>query len=317
MKRLKYLPLCLAILANPLHAEVDKEGASDHSLLSRYTGFHIEATSEADFDQARMIAAAMVNSDVKLMDVAGQISNIRYGAEDGTISAFQIISNYKSALDQLDAEIIFFCSNATECGGENWQYGLETRDLDLFFKGLDIFFFEQFGIVVAQVEQDGQTAHIMVVATAMEGGNTRRVYQSIVTSGEMESDKIGIGTIEDVTAEIAEAGTVVLDGVLFDFDTADLTDTSNETLDTVTQYLTAHPDQSFYVVGHTDSVGTYEYNFSLSQNRARSVIAALASRGVLVERLTGIGVGPAAPVANNESEAGKALNRRVELVVRP
>lgn len=317
MTRSRYVPALLVALASPFCALADEPGASDHSLLSRYPGFHIEATNEAEFDQARMIAAAMVDSKVQLLDVAGQVSNIRYGVEDGAISAFQVISNYKTALDGFGAEIIFFCSNAAECGGENWQYALETRDLDLFFDGLDIFFFEKFGIIVAKVEQDGQAAHVMVVATALEGGNTRRVYQSIVTNRDLVADNIGIGTIEDVTAEMSEAGTVVLEGVLFDFDTANLTETSNETLDTVTSYLTAHPYQSFYVVGHTDSVGAYDYNIALSQNRANSVIAALAARGVSSDRLTGVGVGPVAPVASNEDDAGQALNRRVELVLRP
>jgi outer membrane protein OmpA-like peptidoglycan-associated protein len=317
MIKLSYLQILLATLAAPLYAQADKSGTSDHALLSRYPGFYIEAATETDYDQARMIASAMVSSKVSLMTVEGQSSNIRYVSEDDTASAFQIISNYKNALDTLDAEIVFYCSNATECGGEGWQYGLETRDLDLFFDGLDVFFFEKFGIVVAKVEQGEQTAHVMVLATALEGGKTRRVFQTIVTRTELEADKIGVGSIEDVAADIAETGTVVLEGVLFDFDTANLTDTSNETLETVTQYLTAHPEQRFYVVGHTDAVGAHDYNVMLSQNRARSVVAALALREVSAERLTDVGVGPVAPVATNGSDAGRALNRRVEMVLRP
>ena len=317
MALLKYTSLLMAFIASALYAETDQDGTSDHSLLSRYPGFNIEVSNQTAFDQARMVSGAMVNSDVQLMDVAGEISNIRYGIEDESVSAFQVISNYKAALDQLDAEIVFFCANETECGGKNWEFGLVTRDLDRFFSGLDVFFFEQFGIVVAKVQQDGNVAHVMVMATAMEGGSTRRVFQSIVTTRDLVDDKIGIGTIEDVNAEIAETGTVVLEGVLFDFDTADLTDTSSSTLDVVSAYLTAHPNESYYVVGHTDSVGAYEYNFGLSQDRARSVIMALSQRGVESTRLTGVGVGPVAPVANNDSEEGQALNRRVELVLRP
>jgi len=317
MIKIGFLTILLATLAAPLYAQADKAGASDHPLLSRYPGFHIEEANETEYDQARMIDTVMVNGKASLMTVEGQISNIRYVSEEETVSAFQIISNYKNALDALDAEILFYCSNATECGGENWQYGLETRDLDLFFHGLNVFFFEKFGIVVAKVEQGDQTAQVMVLATALEGGKTRRVFQTIATKTELDTDKIGVGSIEDVAADIAETGTVVLDGILFDFDTANLTDTSNETLETVAGYLTAHPDQRFYVVGHTDAVGGYDYNVTLSQSRARSVVNALSSRGVSADRLTGVGIGPVAPVAPNDNDVGQALNRRVELVLRP
>jgi outer membrane protein OmpA-like peptidoglycan-associated protein len=69
------------------------------------------------------------------------------------------------------------------------------------------------------------------------------------------------------------------------------------------------------VAGHTDNVGTYDYNMDLSQRRAKAVVAALAAEhGVEATRLRSVGVGPVAPIASNESEKGRAQNRRVELV---
>ena len=69
-----------------------------------------------------------------------------------------------------------------------------------------------------------------------------------------------------------------------------------------------------YIVGHTDDTGSLEHNLQLSQKRAESVVKALESRGVSASRLAAKGLASFAPVANNDTDAGRALNRRVELV---
>lgn len=69
------------------------------------------------------------------------------------------------------------------------------------------------------------------------------------------------------------------------------------------------------MVGHTDDVGALDYNMNLSQRRAKAVVESLVSRyGINTDRLHPIGVGPSAPAASNETEEGRARNRRVELV---
>lgn len=314
------LSIWLILMATSVTAQEDIVGASDHPLLSRYPGFHISNFSEADFDQAQLITSVMEADRFETTTFVGQISNIAYQANATDVSAFQIIANYKRALDDLDAEIIAFCVGASECGGEGWQFSIFHRtapNIGNLLRGFVINFFEDYGILTAKVEQDGLTAHVMILAFAQPTGGERSIYQSIVTSATIQDDLIGIGTVEDVSAKIEETGTVVLDGVLFDFDTANLTGTSQETLNIVFDYLTENSLQQFYVVGHTDSIGDYQYNVSLSKNRAASVIQALRSRGIAAERLTSVGIGPVAPVASNDTETGQALNRRVELVLRP
>ena len=72
-----------------------------------------------------------------------------------------------------------------------------------------------------------------------------------------------------------------------------------------------------YIVGHTDMTGRFQHNHTLSEARARAVVAALVENyGIAVSRLEGHGVGPLAPLAANTSERGRAKNRRVELVAR-
>ncbi len=90
---------------------------------------------------------------------------------------------------------------------------------------------------------------------------------------------------------------------------------SEPTLREISRLLSANPALRLHVVGHTDSVGTVDYNMDLSRRRAEAVVQALTSDyGVSSGRLRAAGVGPLAPAAPNTTEEGRAKNRRVELV---
>jgi outer membrane protein OmpA-like peptidoglycan-associated protein len=78
--------------------------------------------------------------------------------------------------------------------------------------------------------------------------------------------------------------------------------------------LEDNPDLSLTVEGHTDNVGAPDYNKRLSDDRARSVVAALTAKGIEARRLKAAGFGQDKPVADNGTEEGRAKNRRVELV---
>jgi len=71
------------------------------------------------------------------------------------------------------------------------------------------------------------------------------------------------------------------------------------------------------IEGHTDSKGSESYNMRLSEERARAVADSLMARGVDARRLTTVGLGPSRPIASNNTEAGRQLNRRVTLMVTP
>jgi outer membrane protein OmpA-like peptidoglycan-associated protein len=81
--------------------------------------------------------------------------------------------------------------------------------------------------------------------------------------------------------------------------------------------LRDYPDSAVIVVGHTDSSGSESYNFDLSERRARAVANVLQDAGVSGGRLRTVGQGEAQPVASNASAAGRAQNRRVEIIIRP
>ena len=105
--------------------------------------------------------------------------------------------------------------------------------------------------------------------------------------------------------------------VSFDFDSASLKSAFTPTLNKVADILQRYPNTIIHVVGHTDSVGSESYNMKLSERRAQSVVDYLSAEGVSSDRLFAIGKGESEPRATNDTEAGRQLNRRVELFVKP
>lgn len=122
---------------------------------------------------------------------------------------------------------------------------------------------------------------------------------------------------DQIRKSIADTGRMVFYGIYFDTDKAVVKSESAPTLAEMAKYLKANAGSRVFVVGHTDAQGTLERNLALSRERAAAVVAALASgHAIPRERVTPEGVGPLAPVAANDAEAGRAKNRRVEMVLR-
>lgn len=112
---------------------------------------------------------------------------------------------------------------------------------------------------------------------------------------------------------VEEQAVLVLEGVTFETASADLTTEAQAILDGVATALIDNAGVRVRVNGHTDATGDRAYNLILSQNRAESVVAYLASRGVDATRMEAQGFGPDQPVATNDTADGRRLNRRVEL----
>lgn len=104
-------------------------------------------------------------------------------------------------------------------------------------------------------------------------------------------------------------------GVYFDTNKSDVRGTSATTLDRMVGILKEYPDTDILVEGHTDSAGPDDYNLNLSKQRAQSVTNYLTGNGISRNRLTTAWYGEAQPKADNGTTAGKAKNRRVELVI--
>lgn len=113
-----------------------------------------------------------------------------------------------------------------------------------------------------------------------------------------------------------DTGKAILYGVQFDTGSAVIRPSSAGSLETIAEVLRSR-DGRFYVVGHTDDAGGFEMNIRLSNDRAAAIVDALVTQyGIDRTRLQAGGVGPLAPLATNDNDAGRQLNRRVELVER-
>lgn len=108
---------------------------------------------------------------------------------------------------------------------------------------------------------------------------------------------------------------IVLRGVHFDFNKSDIRPDSRPILNEAAEILKENPEVRISVEGHTDAIGSDAYNEQLSLRRAEAVFRYLVNHGITPERMDVTGYGKRRPVADNETEAGRAQNRRVELYV--
>ena len=122
--------------------------------------------------------------------------------------------------------------------------------------------------------------------------------------------------LADLKAQMTDRGVVVtLGDVLFDVNKSTLKAGGMHEVQKLAQYLQANPQRTVSIEGHTDSTGGDEYNMKLSEARAESVKGALVRNGIGADRIQTQGFGKTAPVADNDSPAGRQMNRRVEIVL--
>ena len=163
------------------------------------------------------------------------------------------------------------------------------------------------GTLEDRIDPNGGTDAIGVDATVMLG---------LESPPEAAWADIAVAESDDIESALRDTGRVAIYTIAFDSGKARLTEDSYPILGEIAEVLDRNPDLSLFVVGHTDNEGSYQYNLDLSRQRAEAVVSALVEREEIERnRLAAAGVGMLAPVASNETEAGRARNRRVELVV--
>jgi OmpA-OmpF porin, OOP family len=149
------------------------------------------------------------------------------------------------------------------------------------------------------------------------------IQLEVSSNGEIEEHIVKeIALTQDVVANAAEmsngltnSGHSVVNGILFDTGKAEVKPESAPAMEEVVKLLKQNAAMKVYVVGHTDNVGALAGNLDLSKRRAAAVVQMLVTKyGVAADRLQSFGNGPYAPLASNDNEAGRTLNRRVELV---
>ena len=130
-----------------------------------------------------------------------------------------------------------------------------------------------------------------------------------------QSIKVEKPSVEEYYADALEKHeTVVLRNIYFKFDSAELGDDSEDGINEIYNFLRSNPDKNILIEGHTDDIGSEEYNLQLSNKRAESVKSALIDKGISADRIKTKGCGASQPLStNNFDDELKTLNRRVSM----
>jgi outer membrane protein OmpA-like peptidoglycan-associated protein len=265
-----------------------------------------------DFDTRRAVFEAALKLE-------GRLTQNVYAVPKGA-SAAEVFRNYAAALAAKGYAVLFQAQQA-ELGENLGSYFENTGP------GTQIWGYSpnEARYLAAVKDADGTRTYVALYVIEYEDGYDRRFSpakgQVMVRLDAVEvgalTDRMTVASAAEISARLASSGRAVLRGLLFDFDSATIRPESQPALDEIGKFLTGNPTQNVYIIGHTDNVGGFDFNMRLSWARAEAVVAALArSHGIAPGRMIAGGVGLQAPVASNETEEGRAQNRRVELVPR-
>src|SRR6185503_15074470 len=180
--------------------------------------------------------------------------------------------------------------------------------------------------VLVGKSKDAKPTYYYVFVTAYRDGvipehlqpavaKDRGLVEVVVVAPEQMQERMEFVNADEMSKSLADSGKVILYGIYFDTDKDTVRTDSQPTLQEISKLLTSDPRLKVRIVGHTDNVGKADYNLELSRRRAASVVRELTTKnGIAADRLDAFGCGLYAPVASNDSEEGRAKNRRVELV---
>ena len=334
--------------ADPTMPTKDIPKSKDHPQVPRYDGSLIVDYDYKAYDEVMFALSVleptgkqdgMNNHEMlpkKLLDLEGARTRIVYLEPEGR-SPLEVLRNYQEVITAKGGQKLYECKEA-ECGGdpengvggggstqsllqhtypksdyhaapftnascaltstiENQRYGV----MKFTAGGVD-------STISVHTYTINEPAYCKVL-------NTRTFAVVTVLDSKPREQKMVTVSSDDMSKSMDANGAVALYGILFDFNKWDVKPESKPQLDQIAALLKANPKLHVLIVGHTDNKGQLGYNQGLSQKRAAAVVATLVKDyGVAAGQMTPVGVGPAAPIASNDNDAGQAKNRRVELV---
>jgi len=258
----------------------DAKGSKDYDLFGRMPDYNIRNYWDYQFDAHEFF----ISKDQKQV-IEGRKIVIRFehqNANDRNVkkpSYLQILRNYSNAIKEAGGKILFEHRNA-----DFGYYFLKTT------QGKEVW------VEVTTAPNTGRRYTLTVI-------EREPMKQDIVVEADLIKEKIQI------------EGKIAIYGIYFDVGKSLIKPESTESLEQIALFLKENPDINCWVVGHTDSDGSFEINSKLSLYRAKAVISYLqGNHSISPDRLFAQGVGPLAPVSTNDTEEGRKLNRRVEFV---
>lgn len=158
----------------------------------------------------------------------------------------------------------------------------------------------------------GSTARGAIIGAAVGGAAGALIGRQM----DKQAQELAVSIPGATVQRVGEGIVVTFDsGILFGFDSDQLSPAARENLRNLAESLQRHPHTEVLLVGHTDSVGSDSYNQGLSERRAQSAASYLTSIGLPSSRIRSTGRGKTEPIASNDTEAGRQENRRVEVAI--
>jgi len=278
MKKISLTLLFLFFALSSTFSQIDAKNSKDYPLLDRLPEYSIYNYKDIEFDSHEFYY------EQKKHVHEGRKFSIEYRHNNSNEKDFQfpsrlqILRNYSNAIKKAGGRILFERHNS-----EHGYYSFKTS---------------------AEKE-------IWIQVKPASTGKSYKLF--IIEESTMRQDIVVDAELIKNTIELK--GKIAVYGILFDTGKSTIKEESEPTLAQIAEFLKNNQKVNCWVVGHTDSEGSFQVNSELSLNRARAVKEALQLKYNIAEyRLYAEGVGPLAPVASNTTEDGKRLNRRVELV---
>lgn len=327
----------VAHAANPMPTK-DLKGLTDPDGLKRYTGSVLTYRDDAAYDELKFPLGKVTAKDdqavaARSLDRSGQRTMLQYLTPAGK-SALEVVRNYQQDLKSAGYKPTFECAGDA-CGSADWirqGYFVSTLVSGAYWSnigdnspaacggGANI---GDFRYALLDNPATGSTVAIAawrpgILSVYCDEPEYQKRTSVIVVKMDTKAREQAMETLSanEMGKSLDASGKVAVYGILFDTNKADIKPESKASLEQIGSLLKQQTRLKLHVVGHTDNVGTLPANIDLSKRRAEAVVAALASTyGIARDRLTANGVASLAPVASNGDEAGRAKNRRVELVL--
>ncbi|MCU0884786.1 MAG: OmpA family protein [Beijerinckiaceae bacterium] len=320
--------------------------------FQRYAGSIIAGGSFAAFDEQVLVNGPLVRAPDQrdkrgnavfmpreMRKAEGRRTRLVYVIPQGR-SPLEVIRGYQQLVREAGGSTLYECSDG-DCGGET-RYGAlsgggSTGLIQLAIPGDDVPVGRgnPVGCAVDNSNRTGQRFTTLQLAgdagfvsvlsyvlgdynagsECRTGGWSGRTIAIVnILETKAREQRMEMVSADAMGSSMARDGKVAFYAILFDTARAEIKPESQPQIAEMVAYLRASPQLRVLIVGHTDSQGGLDYNIDLSRRRAASVVAALASQGIAANRLTPQGVGMAAPVSTNDTDEGRARNRRVEMV---
>jgi OmpA-OmpF porin, OOP family len=285
-------------------AQRDVAGSRDYPGIGRFAGSVITGYQVKDFDAARLQAAAFKDGKpTNERRLEGRVTRIAYRTNPGP-SILEVSRNFENQLVKAGFETLVAC-DTDACGAIPFAEAVDALPMPQMW--IDGFNYRYYA---GRKAEGGRETYAAVLVSKSNDDIYAQLVVAVV--GAMENKMVDAGAM---AKGLREKGHIALYGIYFDTDKAVIKPESRPTLDEIAKLLQAQPQLNVFIVGHTDSQGTFEYNTDLSRRRAEAVAAELVkSYKIANTRLRTAGASFLAPIGSNATDDGRALNRRVELV---